>query len=364
MSSIHYFKGLDVLRFICATGVIFHHTTSILNEKGIATHAEYFHRHSGPFFLDVFFVISGFLISLILMKEYQQGTFSIKNFYARRIIRIWPLYFLIVITKILLIPVLTEYIVWDNIKTNLLYASSFAVNYQLLLTPQPDTYSILWSICIEEHIYLLLPLFLFIFKGKFKLIGWFLVISGFVSWAYFKGIPSISGYNTPYFVSSSYFLFFGIGTLIAWYHNQGVKFKLLFFPPIQTLLLIIIALFVFNILPQPTSGLVKVLSVYMITCGYLVWAAAQDNFVIKTNTKLAKYLGNISYGMYITHIMIAAPIIKYFKKSDIKFSEWLFGWGIPCIVTLSTIALATLLYYSFERPILKLKKRFTTVETK
>jgi len=100
MSSIHYFNGLDVLRFICATGVIFHHTTSILNEKGIATHAEYFHRHSGPFFLDVFFVISGFLISLILMKEYQQGTFSIKNFYARRIIRIWPLYFLIVVTNI------------------------------------------------------------------------------------------------------------------------------------------------------------------------------------------------------------------------------------------------------------------------
>lgn len=362
--SINYFKGIDVLRFICATGVIFHHTTSILNDKGFKTSAAFFHRNSGSFFLDVFFVISGFLISLILMKEYKLGTFSIKNFYLRRIIRIWPLYFLIVITKILIIPVFTEYIVWDNIKTNLIYASTFFVNYQLLLTSHPDTYTILWSICIEEHIYLLLPLFLFIFKGNFKFIGWFLVISGFISWAYFKGIISTSGFNTPYFVSSSYFLFFGIGTLIAWFHNHGTKLKLLFFPPIQTLLLVIIMLFVFNIIPHPSSGLIKILLLYSITSCYLVWAATQDNFIIPVKIKFAKYLGNISYGMYITHIMIAAPTIKYFKKGGFEFSELLVGWGIPCITTLLTIALATLLYYSFERPILKFKKRFTTVQSK
>ena len=362
-SSITYFKGIDVLRFICAAGVIFHHTTSILNDKGIKTHAEFFNRYSGAFFLDVFFVISGFLISLILMKEYQQGTFSIKNFYLRRIIRIWPLYFLVVLVKAFIIPMIQHYPM-EFIVKDLMYACSFSVNYQLLIENVTPAYTILWSICIEEHIYLLLPLLLFVFKGKFKWIGWFLVISGFISWAYFKGVPSVSGFNTPYFVSSSYFLFFGIGMLIAWFYSQGTKLTLLFLPPVQTILLIIMMLFVFNIIPQPTSGLFKILFMYGITSGYLVWAAAQPNFVIPAGTKFAKYLGNISYSMYITHIMIVTPIVKYFVRSDIKFSELLFGWGIPCITTLLTIAVATLLYYSFERPILKLKKRFTTVASK
>lgn len=361
-SSITYFKGIDLLRFICATGVIFHHTTSILNDKGIKTNAELIHRNSGGFFLDVFFVISGFLISLILMKEFQQGTFSIKNFYIRRIIRIWPLYFLVVLVKVIIIPMMQHYPMQFIIK-DILYASIFFVNFQLLIETITPAYTILWSICIEEHIYLLLPILLFIFNGKFKHIGWFLIISGFISWLYFKGVPSISGFNTPYFVSSSYFLFFGIGTLIAWFYSQGTKLKLLFLPPIQTILLLIIMLFVFNVIPH-TSGIVKILLVYGLTSGYLVWAAAQDNFVINIGTKLAKYLGNISYGMYITHIMIITPTIKYFKKNDFEFSELLFGWGIPCITTLLTMALATLLYYGFERPILKFKKRFTTVSSK
>jgi peptidoglycan/LPS O-acetylase OafA/YrhL len=52
--SIGYFPGTDVLRFLCATGVIFHHATLNLKSKGIATFAESVHSLSGPFFLDLF----------------------------------------------------------------------------------------------------------------------------------------------------------------------------------------------------------------------------------------------------------------------------------------------------------------------
>lgn len=360
-SSIPYFKGLDVLRFICATGVIFHHATLILNEKGFPTKAEAIHRFSGAFFLDVFFIISGFLISLILIQEYKIGTFSLKNFYARRIIRIWPLYFLVVIVKIVIIP-MTDHFPWILIKTNLLYACSFTVNYQLLLEFS-NTYTILWSICIEEHIYLLLPLFLFVFKGKFKLIGWAFVIIGFISWFYFKGIPSVSGYNTTYFVSFGYFYYFGIGTLIAYFHNEGVKLNLLFVKPVQIFILIILMLIIFNIVPYNYS-LFKILLMNGLLGGYLVWLATQQNFVINLKPAVSKYLGNISYGMYITHIITVGATIRYFKNGDITFSELLWGWGIPCIATMLTIVLATILYYFFERPILKLKSRFTTVGSK
>src|ERR1043165_2844745 len=129
--SIGYFGGTDVLRFICAAGVIFHHSSFMLGEKGAHTHAEKIFQFAGSFFLDVFFVISGFLITLILMRELQAGVFSIKNFYIRRIIRIWPLYFLVVLVKIWLLSSLSG-VPAETIRTNLAYALTFTVNFQVL----------------------------------------------------------------------------------------------------------------------------------------------------------------------------------------------------------------------------------------
>ncbi len=361
-TSISYFKGIDVLRFICATGVIFHHCTLILRDKGFPTKAEALHRYSGAFFLDVFFIISGFLISLILIQEYKLGTFTLKNFYARRIIRIWPLYFLVVLVKVIIIP-LSNHFPWEYVKESVLYASTFTVNYQLIFSTVEPEYTILWSVCIEEHIYLLLPLLLFIFKGKFKTIGWLLVVTGFLSWFYFRGVPAASGLNTPYFISSSYFYYFGIGTLIACFYNAGIKLKFLFIPLVQLAILFVLVLVVFNIVPYNYS-LGQNLIITGLLGGYLVWAATQQEFVIKLNVPVSKYLGNISFSMYMIHIMIATYIIKAFKHSDVKFSEGLCGWGIPVAVMLITMAISTLLYYCFEGPILKLKKRFTTVASK
>ncbi|HLC83668.1 MAG TPA: acyltransferase, partial [Bacteroidia bacterium] len=198
--SIGYFGGMDVLRFICAAGVIFHHATLTLRDKGVATQAEEIHRYSGSFFLDVFFIISGFLISLILMKEYEAGTFSLKNFFMRRIIRIWPLYFLAVILKIWLLPSLNGMSI-TAIKTNLLYACTFTINYQLIFNEIVKTYTILWSICIEEHIYLLLPFLLLLFKQKFKMVSYFLIVTGIISWMYFIDVRSAGNYSSAYFVT-------------------------------------------------------------------------------------------------------------------------------------------------------------------
>lgn len=361
-TSINYFRGIDVLRFICASGVIFHHSTLILLEKGYATKAEALHRYSGAFFLDVFFIISGFLISLILIKEYRLGTFSLKNFYARRIIRIWPLYFLVVLVKVIIIPLVNHY-PWEFLKNSVLYACSFTVNFQLLFSTMKPEYTILWSVCIEEHIYLLLPLLLFIFNGKFRTIGWVLVSTGFLSWLYFKNVLSVSGMNTPYFVSTSYFYYFGIGMLIAYFYDKGIKLKALFIPLMQLVVLFILVLVVFNIIPYKYS-MVQNLVITGFLGGYLVWAATQKDFVIRLNVPISKYLGNISYSMYMIHIMIATYIVKAFKHSDVKFSEGLCGWGIPVAALLITMAISTLLYYGFEGPILRLKKRFTTVASK
>lgn len=360
--SINYFKGLDMWRFIGSVAVIFHHTTDLLYKKGYETKAASLHQFSGAFFLDVFFIISGFLISLILMKEYQQGTFSLKNFYVRRIIRIWPLYFLIVLVKLLIIPVVNHF-TWESIQNNLFYACTFTVNYQLLIDDFLSAYTILWSVCVEEHLYLVLPFFLFIFKGKFKTIGWVFTIGGFIAWFYFSRVPSITGYSTAYFVSLSYFYFFGLGILLACLYSSGVKLKMPFSKFFQVLIMLMMVPVIFNIIPHNYT-LAQMLFIYGLFGCYLVWAGLQDNFILNFKAPITKYLGNISYGMYLVHIMTMTATVRYFRSTDFKFSELLFGWGVPFVVTLITIAVATLLYFLFERPILKLKKRFTTVASK
>ncbi len=357
---------MDVLRFICASGVIFHHATLTLKDKGVTTHAEAFHRYSGSFFLDVFFIISGFLISLILMKEYEAGTFSLKNFFMRRIIRIWPLYFLAVVLKIWLIPSMNGMSI-TAIKTNLLYACTFSINFQLLFNEIVKTYTILWSICIEEHIYLLLPFLLLLFKQKFKIVSYFLIVTGIISWLYFIDVPSKGNYSSAYFVSSSYFYYFGVGMLIACIRNGSIPGKLLektiFIPIVQVIVCLVFFGFVFNSWGNHGS-LITVLLITGLFGGYLVWASTQENFILKLKPKLSKYLGNISYAMYVTHIITIGLAIAFFRKKEIHFSEGAFGWGLPILATVLCMAFSSLLYYCFERPILKLKRRFTTVVNK
>ena len=364
--SIGYFGGMDVLRFICATGVIFHHATLTLKDKGVATHAESIHRFSGSFFLDVFFIISGFLISLILMKEYETGTFSLKNFFMRRIIRIWPLYFLAVIVRIWLIPSING-MSPTMIKENLLYACTFSINFQLLFNEVVKTYTILWSICIEEHIYLLLPFLLLLFKHKFRSVSYFLIATGFISWLYFIGVPSKGNYSSAYFVSSSYFYYFGIGMLLACIQNgkfPGKKLEQTIFKPVtQAIVFLIFFGFVFNGWGSHRT-LVSTLIITGLFGGYLVWASTQESFLFKLKPKLSRYMGNISYAMYVTHIITIGLAIAVFKKKGIHFSEAAFGWGLPILATVLCMVLSTILYYAFERPILKLKKKFTTVKNK
>jgi len=364
--SVGYFGGTDVLRFICATGVIFHHATQSLRNKDVITNSELIHRHSGEFFLDVFFIISGFLISLILMKEYETNTFSLKNFYMRRIIRIWPLYFLAVLVKIVIAPSMNG-TPPGMIVTNLIHALTFSINFQLAFSEVVKTYTILWSICIEEHIYLLLPFLISVFKHKFKSLSIFLLITGVLSWMFFLSIPAKEGVSIPYFMSTSYFYYFGIGMLIACIRNgliAGKKLEtFLFRPLVQVVVMLVFFSYVFNF-----WGIQRMVALTLLMNGafggYLVWASTKENFIFMLKPKLSRYMGNISYAMYVSHVITIGAAIALFKKKHVPFSEGAWGWGLPLLAVLLCVGLSTLLYYYFERPILKFKNRFTSVANK
>ena len=94
-----YFKNLDGIRFIGALMVIIHHIEQNKSVFGIANiWNNPVIQSIGPLGVNLFFTLSGFLITYLLLKEYNTNkTIDVKSFYIRRILRIWPLYFLLII---------------------------------------------------------------------------------------------------------------------------------------------------------------------------------------------------------------------------------------------------------------------------
>lgn len=149
-----HFTHLDGLRFICIVMVLWHHYSPI--EKSTA---QLFAR--GFLGVDFFFVLSGFLITTLLLRETETyGQFSMKNFYIRRAIRIIPVYYFVVTIICLYYIVLqgrTEYL--TIAPYYYLFLSNFLIDDIPLL-------SITWSLSVEEQYYLLWPLLLMLLPAR------------------------------------------------------------------------------------------------------------------------------------------------------------------------------------------------------
>ena len=368
---IKYFKGLDILRFIAASCVVLHHASQFINKKGFNIEANKYHIYSGSFFLDLFFVISGFLIALILFKELDANKFNLKKFFVRRILRIWPLFFLVVIVKVVLFPFMKG-IELPEILYNLKFAATFTTNFQLIFGEYfQSTYLILWSVCIEEHIYLLFPFLALLFKQSRLVMISSLIVIGVFSLQYSDEIFSSStNLSVPYFLSTSYLYYFGIGGLIA---IAMTKYTKLFQKIsdaachwiIQVLIMGIGFALVFNTITNvPYSKGFQIL-LHGTFAAYLVFVAVSGNLIFdKFNLKTSRYLGNISYSMYLIHPMFLGIAFKLVIGRQIEVGLSKLTISYPFLAIAITIMIATILYYSVEKPFLKMKKKFAIVKSK
>ena len=173
-----YFPNLNGVRAIAAFMVIIFHIELIKCEFGIKNFLGYTHL-GGDLGVILFFVLSGFLITYLLMEEEKlTNKISLKNFYIRRILRIWPLYFFITISCLFILPhisylyepsynlnpviqsrliqVLLYFFFLSNVLTGLFSHVNFA---------RPT-----WSVSVEEQFYLFWPILLKFSKNKAKVI--------------------------------------------------------------------------------------------------------------------------------------------------------------------------------------------------
>ncbi len=146
--STSYFPALDGLRAFCVLMVIFNHT-HVRVPPGIPTWVG----------VDIFFVLSGFLITTLLLRERETyGNVTLKGFYTRRIFRILPVYFVVLFSYIPILFVLHDSKRWQDYKHALPYLISFTQEFR------PSTYGTIfghtWSLGYEEKFYMVWPLLL------------------------------------------------------------------------------------------------------------------------------------------------------------------------------------------------------------
>jgi peptidoglycan/LPS O-acetylase OafA/YrhL len=151
-----YLPSLDGLRAVSVLIVLFSHFVS----------SKFFPGGLGVY---IFFVISGFLITRLLFAEMKEnGTISLKGFYVRRIVRLYPVVILFTIAVLLTYAVNGLEIDFMQPLSALFYFSNYLYNYMAMSSNPPDRmpFMIFWSLSVEEHFYLAFPALFLALRGK------------------------------------------------------------------------------------------------------------------------------------------------------------------------------------------------------
>lgn len=371
-----YKPELDVLRFCAFLFVFFVHR---LDLAPIDPAKNYWGHHIslvGNYGVPLFFFLSAFLITDLLNREQQQfGKINVKSFYIRRILRIWPLYFLFFFAMVVLTS--TTEIFSKKIPGGAQLAFSlFSGNWYITFNNwQSYCINPLWSVSVEEQLYILLPLVIF-FSGKkgLKIFSFVALILAYVAIIYYAKRPT-EGFSGQWTNSFVQFQFFAAGILLSVYLNgwqpkwNGAIRYLLFLAGYACWLLASIVCEVNADAPhlattvQSFSGWLLMLA--GVICFFLSLYGAPARFM----PKVLVYLGRISYGMYVFHITMYWVVFRIFKDQlasvtiKLVLKDWKDEVGILAAF-LATVVLAVLSYYLLEKPFLRMKKRFTLVPSR
>ncbi len=369
--NINYFKSLNGLRFFAAYLVLMHHSESIKSKNGFFSFNSFSLFTNGSVAVDFFFVLSGFLITYILLKEKQvTQNVNIRKFYLKRVIRIWPLYFLLTILGTIIIPFFINLL---HIDYDMPYTFGQVWYYFLLFLPGLVTFHYghhllepLWSIGVEEYFYLMwAPLFKVIKKHIFPaLISIITIMIGLKLLTYLIVIPEI--------IKQIIFLFNfegmaigGLGAYFIFNLRRQVSTLFVYKKYVQIVIysiLIIFILFNSNIsnpiwtfffkTPIFSNILREFLFLYLIIGSSLI----TRNF-INLDNKLLSNLGEISYGIYMFHVTIISIVIIVLKKFSGFLGPEIFNILFYTLVTIGTIGTAHISKKYFENYFLKFREK-------
>jgi peptidoglycan/LPS O-acetylase OafA/YrhL len=350
------FSSLNGVRCLCCLAVIKAHVIPNYPEHGLFAH--------GSLGVDLFFGISGFLIVTLLIRERERrGTVSLGKFYARRTLRIFPIYYLMIFAVFFVYLAVSP---WrpDGLRY---YAWTFPV----LLTYTQDIirthlggFFHCWSLAMEEQFYLFWPTVeKFVSRAwRWGVIGGLLLLNQAVNFGLFDGLITRI-YGDPEAVRLPIFLItftpILLGVLLAYLLNSRTSFGVLYrvlgyrWSPFLFLAMLIATCEVATEMSKGWPKLAVHLTLVLLLGSLVV---REDHFArpILTFPPLAR-IGVISYGVYLYHVWV----IVFIELAVNRLHLGAMNLAVELVlVTIATIAVAEASFRLIEQPLLRLKERF------
>ena len=363
--SLLYLPGLNGLRAIAALAVVISHITlgldafgldnTILNTdssgkaKGLSLAA------NG---VTIFFNLSGFLITYLLLKEKEKNEISISKFYMRRALRIWPLYYLYFFCALI---VLWAYDL-SYVSSSIPFYIFLAANIPLIIGKSIPLLTHYWSLGVEEQFYLFFPHlaklnFQRFYKGVALLFVVLLVVR-FLSWMAFVKYD----YELLYRITGIirfHCMLIGAGAAILYYERNQLFYSISTAKISQFISWGIIVLILFNKFKVPSVIEAEVVSV--VTVILIMGQVTGRNKVVSLENRPCDLIGKISYGIYVIHpvlILLFSRIIgKVQNHSVIAYI------GVYSLIMSSTLLLAYISYEYFEKWFLMIKRKYEVVKS-
>jgi peptidoglycan/LPS O-acetylase OafA/YrhL len=361
-TSNKYF-GLDHLRALAITMVfLYHYHARIFGHPQWLPDIAKF----GWTGVDLFFVLSGFLISSALFKEWNRtGSISVKDFFIKRVFRILPAFWVIVAIYFF-VPAFHEREALRPLWRYLTFTQNFGLD-----VANEGTFSHAWSLCVEEHFYLFLP-FILLALSALKIFrkGYWLLILLFITticlrYYAFTNIDSEAEHAGVYWYMYIYYPSYCrldgllVGVVIAALNVMRPaaweKISRYGYLWLVAGLLVLTGAYFLCYDEHAYYASVYGFSVVAIGYGLLVMGALSSNtFLYKRSSRITTFIASISYGIYLCHkgVIHVTQTILAANGMDINSNATM------VISILASIIAAVILYFVVERPFMKWRRKF------
>lgn len=322
-----YVRELDGLRAVAALAVL-------------AFHCKLPAAGGGFIGVDVFFVLSGFLITRLLRQEFAETSrIAIGQFYLRRALRLWPALILMLAAYAAVSPALFGA---EGVMRDVALSGLYLSDYARAFWGVPDYLNHTWSLSVEEHFYLLWPAVILLIGRRSDLAATALLISLFVlasAWQIVDTVVWQDWARTYYRFDTrmSGLLIGGVVAVFPWKPSSGAARAVG-----EVSLAILAAVVATGVWGSPASLTWLGVVVDLAAAG-LVWSLAsghQTALGAMFRVRPLGYLGLVSYGVYLWHYPISRAVRDHYDP-----------WTTSLIVLASSIALATLSFELVERPL-------------
>jgi peptidoglycan/LPS O-acetylase OafA/YrhL len=340
-NSLNGFRGVSIILVVCYHLRLFH---------GPIT----YYVFNGRLGVGIFFVLSGFLITTLCLKEIERtGSLALRSFYTRRVLRIFPVAYLY-----LLVIIILNHIYQLNIPAfQFAGAALYIMNFSYFRS-HDFTYIIAhyWTLSVEEQFYILFPVILKLNRKAFFNIVAFIIFALPVIYSIQTFFPVLNTGILYFFVH--YFLKFqciAVGCLFAVLAYNGF-FDRAWLSKTKILgnVIAIFLIFYLDFEDFYTVRTTYINAIISILIGYLIITnllQSRDYLFRFLNSKLISFIGVLSYSIYIWHMLFVA----FERKLPPIFSQM--PYNIPGIIIVPLLS-----HYLFEKYFLNLKKRFARVK--